>query len=76
MVTGIFIAGCSSIMSVAAWGQGEENKTAAASTEANKSRTSLHQEIDYKTAPQRIYEALLSSKDFSLFSGAGGRDRS
>jgi activator of HSP90 ATPase len=71
LVTGIFIAGCSSIVSVAAWGQGKENKMAAApGTEANKSRTSLHQEIDYKAAPQRIYEALLSSKDFSAFSGA------
>jgi activator of HSP90 ATPase len=70
-VTGIFIAGCSSIVSVAAWGQGKENKMAVApGTEANKSRTSLHQEIDYKAAPQRIYEALLSSKDFSAFSGA------
>jgi activator of HSP90 ATPase len=71
LVTGIFIAGCSSIVSVAAWGQGQENKMAVApGTEANKSRTSLHQEIDYKAAPQRIYEALLSSKDFSAFSGA------
>ena len=71
LVTGIFIAGCSSIVSVAAWGQGKENKTAAApGTEANKRRTSLHQEIDYKAAPRRIYEALLSSKDFSAFSGA------
>jgi activator of HSP90 ATPase len=56
LVTGIFIAGCSSIVSVAAWGQGKENKMAVApGTEANKSR---------------IYEALLSSKDFSAFSGA------
>jgi len=71
LVSGIVVAGCSSIVSVAAWGQGTENKTAAAtSTEANKNRTSLHQEIDYKAAPQRIYEALLSSKDFSAFSGA------
>lgn len=71
LVTGIFVAGCSSIMSVAAWGQGKENKMAAVpGTEANKSRTSLHQEIDYKSAPQRIYEALLSSRDFSAFSGA------
>ncbi len=74
VVTGIFVAGCSSIMSLAAWGQGKENKMAAVpSTEANKSRTSLHQEIDYKSAPQRIYDALLSSKDFSAFSGASAQ---
>ena len=71
LVAGIFIAGCGSIMSVAAWSQGKENKMMAVpSTGANKNRTSLHQEIDYKAAPQRIYEALLSSKDFSAFSGA------
>jgi activator of HSP90 ATPase len=32
-------------------------------------RTSLHQEIVFKTSPQRIYEALLDSKQFSTFSG-------
>lgn len=70
-MTGIFVAGCGSIVSVAAWSQSNENNMAALpSTEANKNRTSLHQEIDYKSHPQRIYEVLLSSKDFSAFSGA------
>jgi activator of HSP90 ATPase len=36
----------------------------------NRKRTSLHQEIDFKAPPQRIYEILLSSKDFTAFSGA------
>jgi activator of HSP90 ATPase len=36
---------------------------------AHKTRTSLHQEIDIKAAPQRIYETLLSSKQFAAFSG-------
>jgi activator of HSP90 ATPase len=31
--------------------------------------TSIHQEVDFKTSPQRIYEALLDSKEFSVFSG-------
>src|SRR5712691_8640971 len=49
LVTGIFVAGCGSILSVATWGQSKENKMAVLpGTEANKSRTSLHQEIDYK----------------------------
>lgn len=40
------------------------------STATNQSRTSLHQEIDYNSSSQRIYQALLSSKDFAAFSGA------
>jgi hypothetical protein len=71
VVTGIFVAGCGLIASGAAGGQNADQKMAALpSTEVNKNRTSLHQEIDYQAGPQRIYEALLSSKDFSAFSGA------
>jgi activator of HSP90 ATPase len=40
------------------------------STTPNSKRTSLHQEVDFKASPQRIYEALLSSKDFAAFTGA------
>lgn len=39
------------------------------STAANAKRTSLHLEIDYKVKPERIYEALLDSKQFAAFSG-------
>lgn len=70
LMTGMFVA-CGSMWSIAAWGQNKENKMASLpSSEANKNRTSLHQEIDYKSGPQRIYEVLLSSKDFTAFSGA------
>ncbi len=41
----------------------------APATAANKDRTSLHQEIDYKETPQRIYEVLLDAKQFAAFSG-------
>jgi len=34
-----------------------------------RSRTSLHQEAAFKSAPARLYAALLSSKDFTAFSG-------
>jgi activator of HSP90 ATPase len=34
---------------------------------ADKIRTSLHQEITFNANPQRIYEALLDSKQFSAF---------
>jgi len=39
------------------------------STAANQKRTSLHHETDFKASPQRIYEALLDSKQFTAFSG-------
>jgi activator of HSP90 ATPase len=39
------------------------------STGPDATRTSLHQEIDLTGSPQRIYEALLDSKQFAAFSG-------
>jgi activator of HSP90 ATPase len=41
----------------------------APSSEANQVRTSLHDEVAFKANPQRIYEALLDSKQFAAFSG-------
>ena len=38
-------------------------------TAANKTRTSLHEDIDIKASPQRIYEALLDAKQFAAFTG-------
>jgi len=38
-------------------------------TAANQTRTSLHQEIDFKAKSQRIYEILLDSKLFAAFTG-------
>jgi activator of HSP90 ATPase len=37
---------------------------------ADDASTSIHQEIDLKGTPQRVYEALLDSKQFTAFSGA------
>jgi activator of HSP90 ATPase len=37
---------------------------------ANQHRTSLHEDIDIRSNPQRIYEALLDAKQFAAFSGA------
>ncbi|MFZ0321780.1 MAG: SRPBCC domain-containing protein, partial [Candidatus Sulfotelmatobacter sp.] len=36
---------------------------------ANKTRTSLHEDIELKSTPERIYEALLDAKQFATFSG-------
>jgi activator of HSP90 ATPase len=46
----------------------QDMKEAPAKPE-NVHRTSLHQEIEIKASPQRVYEALLSSKEFAAFSG-------
>jgi activator of HSP90 ATPase len=37
---------------------------------ANQHRTSLHEDIDIRSSPQRIYDALLDAKQFAAFSGA------
>lgn len=39
------------------------------STGPDKTRTSIHQEVDFKASPHRIYDILLDSKQFSAFSG-------
>ena len=69
VVTGIFVASSSHFLGSAGWSQ-DQTMAKLPGSAANKSRTSLHQEIDYKSTAQRIYEVLLSSKDFSTFSGA------
>jgi activator of HSP90 ATPase len=38
-------------------------------TGANKTRTSLHEDINIKASPQRIYDALLDAKQFAAFTG-------
>src|SRR5262252_6396559 len=42
---------------------------ADATPRADKTRTSLHQEVNFNATPARIYEILLDSKQFSAFSG-------
>jgi len=39
------------------------------SSAANQTRTSLHNEVDFKASAERIYQALLDSKQFAAFSG-------
>jgi activator of HSP90 ATPase len=71
LVTAIGIAGCGQFLNPALWGESRDKAMKKQpGSSANKSRTSLHQEIDYKAIPQRIYDVLLSSKDFAAFSGA------
>jgi len=72
LLTGFLAGSVTQMLSIAALGQsaGKNSQMQAIPTsDANKARTSLHQEIDYKSSPQRIYDVILSSKDFTLFSG-------
>ena len=41
----------------------------APGTSANQTRTSLHQDVELKASPERIYDILLDSKQFAGFSG-------
>ena len=68
VIAGIAIACCSAMVDSSLRGEGQA--TTAKQAPDNKMRTALHQEIALKATPQRIYEILLSSKDFTAFSGA------
>jgi activator of HSP90 ATPase len=55
-----------------AWGNAQQQtmkETPREKATGNESRTFLHQEIDFKASPSRIYEALLDSKQFAAFTG-------
>jgi activator of HSP90 ATPase len=54
-----------------AWGKipQQPDMNEKAGTAANQSRTFLHQEINFKASPRRIYEILLDSKQFATFTG-------
>jgi len=48
----------------------QQTMTQTPGNAANENRTSLHQEVDFKAAPRRIYEILLNAKQFAAFTGA------
>jgi activator of HSP90 ATPase len=47
----------------------QQNTKQTPASEANNARTSLHDEVDFTTGAQRIYEVLLDSKQFAAFTG-------
>ena len=51
------------------WGATQQTMNQTPSKAADQTRTSLHQEVDLKAGPQRIYELLLDSKQFAAFTG-------
>jgi len=69
-ITGIAISVCSLPAASKAWANTQQQpRKEASATAANQKRTSLHQEIDFKASSQRIYEALLDSKQFAACTG-------
>jgi activator of HSP90 ATPase len=44
---------------------GEQEMAKTPRSEANKLRTTIHQEVDFHAAPERIYNALLDAKQFA-----------
>jgi activator of HSP90 ATPase len=52
------------------WGEAQQQAMKEAPGAAtDETRTSLHQEVDFKASPQRIYAALLDSKQFAAYTG-------
>jgi len=69
VVTGVAIALGSLATGACVWGSTQKTMTETPSTGADKTRTFLHQEVEFKAASQRIYEILLDSKQFAAFTG-------
>ncbi len=69
VITGVAMALGTLAAGGKSWAKTQQQMQEAPSTVANHARTSLHQEVDFKATPQRIYEILLDSKQFAAFTG-------
>jgi activator of HSP90 ATPase len=70
VIAGVAFAFGSLAAAPRAWGNSQQPPMKEApGTPANQKRTFLHQEVDFKASPQRIYEALLDSKQFATLTG-------
>jgi activator of HSP90 ATPase len=69
VVAGIAMAFGSLATGAKLWAKTQQQMQEAPSTAANRTRTFLHHEVDFKSTPQRIYEILLDSKQFEAFTG-------
>ena len=67
-LTAIAFGGFAAVAHAAGQSQAPSMKEAASRPE-NHARTFLHQEVQFKATPQRIYEVLLDSKQFAAFTG-------
>ncbi len=69
MVSGAIMLGGLAIVGLGV-GVGPQRASAeSGAAEPASASISIHQEVDFKASPQRIYEALLDAKQFSAFSG-------
>jgi activator of HSP90 ATPase len=70
MAAGIALAFCSLATASTALAEAPpQTMQEKPATAANRARTSLHEEIELKSGPQRIYEILLDARQFAAFSG-------
>ena len=71
LIAGVVVALGGLATGTSIWGKGQENQDKikeAQSTGLEGLLTYLHQEVDIKASRQRIYDALLDSKQFTAFS--------
>jgi activator of HSP90 ATPase len=70
VIAGVAIAIGSLAAGSSVWGKSQQQPAKETPSAAvNQKRTSLHQEVDFKATPQRIYDALLDSKQFAACTG-------
>jgi activator of HSP90 ATPase len=69
LVYGITVAFGGLVAGSSIQGQSQTTMTEPQSTGTEGLLTYLHQEIEIKASPQRIYDALLDSKQFAAFTG-------
>jgi activator of HSP90 ATPase len=69
LLTGIVMGLGTLAASSEAWARQQSPAKQTAGTAASSTSTSLHYQADFKPGPQRIYEALLDSKQFAAFTG-------
>jgi activator of HSP90 ATPase len=69
-IAGAVIAFASVTVSAAVWARAQQPAMKEApSRPENQARTTIHEEVAFEASPQRIYEALVDSKQFAAFSG-------
>jgi activator of HSP90 ATPase len=69
VITSIAITVGSLAAGTKVWAKAQQPMKETPATGANRTRTSLHQEVVFKATPQRIYEVLLDSKQFAACTG-------
>lgn len=70
MITRVVVAIGSLAAGSKAWGRSQQQTPRETpGTATNHARTSLHQEVNFKATPQRIYNAFLDSKQFASITG-------